>query len=66
MTCLNISPKENVVNEQRMKEQGLSDDVYSIEMADFNSLDHKATESVDVVLSSDAFMYCHDREKLMD
>lgn len=35
-------------------------------MADFESLDHKPSESIDVVLSSDCLMYCVDREKMMD
>lgn len=66
MTCLNISPEENVINAARQKEQGLTDAEYSIEMADFESLDYKESESIDVVLSSDALMYCVDREKMMD
>lgn len=66
MSCLNIAPAENEINAVRMKEQGLTDKEYSIELADFESLDKKETESLDVVLSSDALMYAIDRDAIMD
>ena len=42
----------------RQREQGLSDEEYKIELSDFESLDDKPDNSIDVVMSSDCFMYC--------
>lgn len=58
MTCLNISPEENKINKMRQRDQGLSDEEYKIELSDFESLDDKPDNSIDVVMSSDCFMYC--------
>lgn len=58
MTCLNISQEENLINARRKKEQGLTDEEYSILMADFESMDAVESESVDIVLSSDCLCYC--------
>ena len=66
MTCLNISHEENLINARRLKEQGLTEDEYSILMADFESMDTIESGSVDIVLSSDCLVYCQDREKMMD
>lgn len=42
------------------------DEEYSIEMGDFEFLDAKKDESLDVIMSSDCLCFCVDKDKLMD
>ena len=56
-TATNISARENEYNQQKAREEGLSEDKYEVKYMNFDDLSELADGSFDVICSNEAILY---------
>ena len=63
-TCGNIVRRENELNINLARTQGLTEEFYTVEQLNYEYLS-KPDESFDVIYFNDTLMHCNDRPALM-
>ena len=67
MTGCNISANQNAINRKMAKEEGIPEEVFSIEHTNFDqAAEFYGPATFDVVFSSDSFMHSANKTTLMD